>query len=289
MKILVTGSKGQVGRAIAKHSKDSKYTFHFTDRETLDIGNQEEVEAYILGLKPKIIINTAAYTAVDKAEEDADSCHLINAKALEFLSLANNQLKQPAFIIHISTDYVYHPKHDNLITEAEPTNPQSVYAQTKLEGEKLLSQYSDQFTIIRTSWVYDEDGHNFVNTMDRLGGQKDKLNVVNDQVGSPTYAGDIADIIMRIVEKIGVDKLVLKENSIMNFSNEGFTNWAEFAEEIMRIQKHDCKIHPIPTTQYPTPAKRPLNSRLDKSLIKEVLRIEIPHWKESLAKCLQKD
>lgn len=289
MKVLVTGSNGQVGRAIRKSSAQSPHSFEFTDRDDLDISNKELVEEYILGLKPKIIINAAAYTAVDKAEEEVDSCRAINATALEYIAQACQKLKEPAFIIHISTDYVYHPEHEDYLTESSPTNPQSVYAQTKLEGEELLAKHSNQYVIIRTSWVYDEDGHNFVNTMDRLGAQKAQLNVVNDQIGSPTYAGDIANVILEIVEKSNQNPSIFDTEKLFNFSNEGITNWAEFAKEIMRIKKHDCIIHPIPTSEYPTPAKRPLNSRLDKTLIKKVLEIDIPTWQESLTRCLTKE
>ncbi len=287
MSILVTGSNGQVGRAIKMHSAKSHFTFDFTDRNSLDIADKEAVFAYILGLKPKIIINTAAYTAVDKAEEEEGNCYAINADALGYIAQANNQLEEPAFIIHISTDYVYHSDHELIMDENESTNPQSVYAKSKLKGELLLKEYAENFLVLRTSWVYDEDGKNFVNTMDRLGSQRAELNVVSDQIGSPTYAGDIAKVILDIVDKINQGEQDKLAGKTFNFSNEGFTNWSEFAVEIMRIKNHNCAIHPILTSEYPTAAKRPLNSRMDKSLIKKTLGIDIPNWKDSLSYCLK--
>lgn len=287
MKILVTGSNGQVGNALKHNSENSHHEFCFTDRTTLDIGSKEAWEEILLGFKPKIIINAAAYTAVDKAESDKEMCEKINAHAVQYLCEANEKLESPAFIIHLSTDYVYHPEDARIITEEQATNPQNTYALTKLQGEEILRESGYEHVIVRTSWVYDETGHNFVNTMDRLGGQKESLNVVSDQVGSPTYAGDIAELIFEIVNQFEQGMLVLSENKIFNFSNMGFTNWADFAREIMRIQKHNCVIHSIPTSEYPTPAKRPLNSRLSKSKVKETLGIDIPHWKQSLRKCLE--
>ncbi len=286
MRILVTGSNGQVGKAIQRLSKGTSYEFLFTSKDSLNIADTSQVDDVILGFKPKIIINAAAYTAVDKAEENKSICESINALALLYITSTNNKLEHPAFIIHISTDYVYNPSHSNIMDEQEPTNPQNVYAVSKLKGEKLLQSNSENFIVLRTSWVYDETGHNFVNTMDRLGGQKEMLNVVSDQVGSPTYAGDIAKIIFDCIKAQIENSKIFEKEKIFNFSNEGFTNWAEFAEEIMRIQNHSCIINPIPTEDYPTPAKRPLNSRMDKQLIKNILGIEIPHWKESLVKCL---
>ena len=287
MRILVTGSNGQVGQAVRKRAEKSDHEFLFTDRTTMDIVNEEEVRDVILGFKPKVIVNAAAYTAVDKAEVEQDLCSSVNAGSLNFLLNASKELSEEAFIIHISTDYIYHPDHSNVITEDEPTNPQSVYATTKLEGENVLRHNSNHFMILRTSWVYDEDGHNFVNTMLRLGEIKDSLSVVQDQVGSPTYAADIAEVIFRSMTLWEEAPNTFDLNKVFNFSNEGFTNWAEFAKEIMALGGYSCAIHGIPSSEYPTAAARPLNSRLSKNLIKKVMGIEIPSWQASLAKCIQ--
>jgi len=287
MRILVTGSTGQVGRAIRNYANGIEAEFLFSDSSSMDITNEVEVRDVILGFKPKVIVNAAAYTAVDRAEENEELCRLVNATALKYISKESQALEEEPLIIHISTDYVYHPDHKELITENEEKNPQSVYARTKLEGEEILLRNSNSCIIIRTSWVYDEGGANFVNTMLRLGKSKDSLNVVSDQVGSPTYAGDIADVILKCISKWEIDKARFDETNVFNFSNEGFTNWAEFAQEIMKLSGSDCVIHPIPTVDYPTPATRPLNSRLDKSLISEFLEIEIRTWKEALAECLR--
>ncbi len=287
MNILVTGSNGQVGKAMRRIADTLPYDFLFTEKSTLDISNQVEVEQAILGFKPKIIINCAAYTAVDRAEEEQEKCFEINAYALDYIARSAQQLETPAFIIHLSSDYVYHPEHEDMISEDEVCHPKGVYALSKRDGEERLLAASRSCMIIRTSWVYDEKGHNFVNTMDRLGGQKESLNVVNDQIGSPTYARDIAAFIAHILQRFDQENRVSWTPRIFNYSNEGFTNWAEFAQEIMHKLGHNCEILPIPTAAYPTPAKRPLNSRMDKSLVKTTFDVEIRHWKEALEACLQ--
>ncbi len=287
MRILVTGSKGQVGRAIQKLADGYSYEFLFTDRETLDVTNEEQVREVVLGFKPKVIVNTAAYTAVDKAEKEGEICRELNANSLIHLANASRSLDEEALLIHFSTDYVYHPNHDEIITETAAKTPKSVYAKTKLEGENNLRLFAEKFIVIRTSWVYDEDGQNFVNTMLRLGQTKDSLSVVEDQVGSPTYAGDIAVVTFKAIELWKDNSAIFDNNRTFNFSNEGFTNWAEFAKEIMSLGGHSCAIQGIPSSEYPTAAARPLNSRLSKDLIKNVLAIEIPSWKVSLAKCIR--
>lgn len=280
--ILVTGSNGQLGSEIKDLSSEYDYNFFFTDRSTLDITSEEEIRNFINTNSIDIIINCAAYTAVDKAEEDKENTDKVNRKAVKKLAklAKENSIK----LIHISTDYVFDGKAYKPYIEEFQTNPQGVYGQTKLDGElEMLSINPYNSIIIRTSWVYSFYGANFVKTMLRLGKERDELGVIFDQVGSPTYAKDLAKVILDIIPKIKNEKV-----EIYHYSNEGALSWYDFAKEIMKMAKIDCKINPIETYQYPTPASRPHYSLLNKAKIKKDFNVEVPYWKDSLDKCLRK-
>ena len=279
--ILVTGSNGQLGSEIQELSKEYNYNFFFTDRDTLDISNQVEIKSFIETNNINIIINCAAYTAVDKAEEDEPNADKINHLAVKYLSeiSKNKNIK----LIHISTDYVFDGKNYKPYTEEDITNPNGVYGKTKLDGEKVMCEINPlNSIIIRTSWVYSSFGANFVKTMLRLGKDKDELGVIFDQVGTPTYARDLAKSILDILPKIKSEKV-----EMYNYSNEGVLSWYDFAKEIMRMAKLDCKVNPIETKDYLTPCARPHYSLLNKSKIKEQYNITIPYYKDSLDKCLR--
>ena len=282
LNILVTGSNGQVGSEIKELSPNYPYHFFFTDKETLDITNEEVIKNFVEKNNINTIINCAAYTAVDKAESDEVTADLVNRKAVKKLakiSLLNNNK-----LIHISTDYVFDGKAYKPYCEEFQTNPQSVYGATKLAGENEMIKINPANSIIiRTSWVYSSFGANFVKTMLRLGREKESLGVIFDQVGTPTYAKDLAQTILEIIPKIQNSKL-----SIYHYSNEGAISWYDFAKEIMKMAKLPCKINPIETKDYPTPAKRPHYSLLNKSKIKSTFNIEIPYWKDGLDDCLRR-
>ena len=283
MNIIVLGAYGQLGKSIKDISSNyPQYTFIFTDIDTQDITDCCAVETFIKKQKPAIIINCAAYTAVDKAESEQEQALLLNAKVVD--NLAELALKNTAFLVHISTDYVFDGKGYKPYKEDDKTFPLSTYGETKLLGEQALINHSCHGVIIRTSWLYSEYGNNFVKTMIRLGKERQQLTVVHDQIGSPTYSGDLAKAIMEIVNKRGQ----IKQTEIYHFSNEGVASWYDFAKEIMQLSECTCEILPIPTDQYPTPAKRPFYSILDKQKIKSQYSINIPYWKDSLEKCIRK-
>jgi dTDP-4-dehydrorhamnose reductase len=280
--VLVTGANGQLGSEIKEQSSIYAYDFFFTDRTTLDITNEDDIKSFIKTNKINTIINCAAYTAVDKAESDEKMCDTVNRKAVK--KLAKISKENDIKLIHISTDYVFDGKNYKPYVEEFQTNPQCVYGKTKLDGEKhILDINPHNSIIIRTSWVYSSFGNNFVKTMLKFGKQKDELGVIFDQIGTPTYAGDLAKAILEILPKIKNDKV-----QIYHYSNEGVLSWYDFAKEIMRMAKLTCKINPIETYQYPTPAARPHYSLLNKAKIKKEFHIEIPYWKDSLDKCLRK-
>ena len=281
LNILVTGSNGQVGSEIRELSSSYDFKFIFTNRESLDITDEVSIKECVEKNNIDIIVNCAAYTAVDKAEEDVSNADAINRKAVKKLAKISkeNNIK----LIHISTDYVFDGKNYKPYCEEYKTNPNSVYGHTKLNGElEMMKINPHNSIIIRTSWVYSSFGNNFVKTMLKLGKLKDELGVIFDQVGTPTYARDLAKTILDILPKIENSKV-----QIFNYSNEGVLSWYDFAKEIMKMAKIDCKINPIETFQYPTPAKRPHFSLLNKSKIKKEFDIVIPYWKDSLDKCLK--
>lgn len=278
-KILITGSEGQLGLSLKKISKNySGFTYYFTDINEMDITDEISVRKVFNEFQPEFCINSAAYTAVDRAESDHELCYKINVTGPELLakycSIYNTKL------IHISTDYVYNPSDNLIITEDSPTTPNNFYGKTKLNGELTITKLNTDFIIIRTSWLYSEFGNNFVKTIIKLSKEKDELNVVNDQTGSPTYAPDLADAIMKIIEKKAY------QSGIYNFTNEGFITWYEFASEIIELKKSKCKINPVPSSQFPTPASRPKNSKLSKIKIFEDYKIKTTDWKNSLKNCV---
>ena len=280
--ILVTGAKGQLGSEIKDISSQYKYNFFFTDRESLDISNEESINSFVQKNNIDTIINCAGYTAVDKAEEDESSANSINHLAVKYL--AKIAKEKNIKLIHVSTDYVFNGEAFKPYVENDITNPNGVYGKTKLDGEKAMQEINpNNAIIIRTSWVYSSFGANFIKTMLRLGKDRDSLGVIFDQVGTPTYARDLAKVILDILPKIENTKV-----EIYNYSNEGVLSWYDFAKEIMRMAKLDCKINPIETKEYPTPASRPHFSLLNKAKIKKEFTIEIPFWKDSLDECLQK-
>ena len=287
MRILVTGKNGQLGKSLHKLVSEKKYDneFIFVGREELDLSNNNSIINYFDNHdKFDIIINCAAYTAVDKAEEEVKLANQINYLAVR--QLAEIAKAQKAKLIHISTDYVFDGESNKSYTEADETNPINVYGKTKLAGEKALQAIMlTNAIIIRTSWVYSEYGNNFVKTMLNLGKERDELNVVSDQIGSPTYATDLAETILKIIDNKNYQD---KEQSteIYHYSNEGEISWYDFTKEIFKLAKIDCKVSPITTEQYPTPAKRPKSTLMDKGKIVEKFSIKTPYWKETLCSCI---
>ena len=280
--ILVTGSNGQVGSEIKELSSNYNYNFFFTTRDDIDITSKDSIKEFCQTNSINIIINCAAYTAVDKAQSDIENADLVNRKAVKKLSIVAKELNIK--LIHISTDYVFDGKNFKPYVEEFQTNPQSIYGKTKLDGENEIRDINPlNSIIIRTSWVYSYYGNNFVKTMLRLGKEKEELGVIFDQVGTPTYAKDLAITILDIVPQIENSKV-----EIYNYSNEGVLSWYDFAKEIMKMAKLNCKINPIETYQYPTPAKRPHFSLLNKSKIKSKFNLEIPYWKDGLDDCLKR-
>lgn len=280
--ILVTGSNGQVGSEIKELSSNYSYNFFFTDRSDIDITNKDNIKDFCQTNNINVIINCAAYTAVDKAESDEINADLINRKAVKKLALVCEELNIK--LVHISTDYVFDGRNFKPYCEEFQTNPQGVYGKTKLEGELELKNINPKNSlIIRTSWVYSYYGNNFVKTMLRLGREKESLGVIFDQIGTPTYALHLAKTILDIIPQIKNEKV-----EIVNFSNEGVLSWYDFAKEIMKMAKLPCKINPIESFQYPTPAVRPHFSVLNKAKIKAMFNIEIPYWKDGLDDCLKR-
>lgn len=278
-KILVTGSNGQLGECFKSLEKDyPKYTFFFTDISNLDITNLDQLEDFFKNCKIDWCINCAAYTAVDKAESDIENAIKINAIASENLAVITN--KYNTKLIHVSTDFVFDGKQDKAYTEEDKTNPISVYGQTKLAGEKALAENNPKHFIIRASWLYSEFGHNFLKTMLRLAESRDEISVVSDQIGTPTYAKDLAEFIIEIINQDS------NAFGIYHYSNEGTASWYDFAKEIFEIKGVSIKVNPIETVDYPTPAKRPHFSVLNKTKIKRVFGKNIPHWKDSLIKAI---
>ncbi len=282
LNILVTGSNGQVGSEIRELSSSYQYNFFFTDRNELDITNKNDISKFVEDNDINVIVNCAAYTTVDKAEEDIDNADRINHQAVKYL--AEIAIEESIKLIHISTDYVFDGENFKPYTETDEVNPQSIYGKTKLDGELALQKINpENAIIIRTSWVYSSYGNNFVKTMLKLGKERDSLGVIFDQIGTPTYAKDLAKTILDIIPKIEN-----KDVEIYHYSNEGVVSWYDFAKEIMKVAEIDCEINPIETHQYPAPAKRPHYSLLNKVKIKEIFDIGIPFWKDSLKSCLNK-
>ena len=288
MNILVTGADGQLGNEMRIVSKGSSDRYIFTDVEELDITNRDAVMNFVKENDIKVVVNCAAYTNVDKAEDDEATAELINAQAVE--NLADACKVNNATLIHISTDYVFGGNKGNTPrTEDEPVNPTGAYGRTKLHGEKAIQKSGCNYLIIRTAWLYSEFGNNFVKTMRRLTAERDTLKVVFDQVGTPTYALDLAEVIMKFIEALKNETSNFKlqtSNSIYHFSNEGVISWYDFAKEICELSGNTCDIQPCHSDEFPSKVKRPSYSVLDKTKIKNKLNITIPHWKESLKNCI---
>ena len=270
---LVTGCNGQLGTALQTLLKDKA---DYIDRDELDLTNEEEVKNFFEGKNYEFVINCAAFTAVDKAEEDKDNAFKVNALAPLYLA------KYGKNIIHISTDYVFDGTSYKPYKEEDKTTPLSIYGKTKLEGELNVLDTAQTAIIIRTAWLYSPHGSNFVKTMRKLGQEREALNVVFDQVGSPTNAYDLANAIVAMLPQIKEN-----EKEIFHFSNEGVCSWYDFALEIMSQSHLSCKVNPIESKDYKTPAPRPHYSVLNKQKIKQRFNITIPHWKESLEQCLK--
>ena len=282
--ILITGAKGQLGSEINKLSrKYLGYDFIFTDIDTLDITNRGQTTEFIKKNEPDWIINCAAYNLVDKAENEPAKAMLINSEAVK--NIAESITGSECKFIHVSTDYVFDGNSNIPYNENSPANPVSAYGKSKYSGELAALRYNRSM-VIRTSWLYSSFGNNFVRTILVKAKERDTLNVVFDQVGSPTYAGDLASAIIEIVALVIRNKIAFNPG-IYHYSNEGVCSWYDFAEEIVKEAGLSCKVLPILSKEYPTAARRPFYSVLDKSKIKQTYGIEIPHWRSSLKNCIK--
>ncbi|WP_372948498.1 dTDP-4-dehydrorhamnose reductase [Mariniphaga sp.] len=286
MKVLVTGAYGQLGNELKELSVNyPDWQFLFTDVDSLDITNEHEVDVFFLENKPDFVVNCAAYTAVDKAESDAETARKVNALAPEIL--AGTAKNQNAGFIHISTDYVFDGNSFLPYTENDPVKPLGVYGKTKQEGEARSLNVNPNTIVVRTSWLYSSFGNNFVKTMLKLGQEREMLKVVFDQIGTPTFAGDLAKAILHII-KYCVEQPDKCNSGIYHYSNEGVASWYDFAKAIFELALMDCKILPVLSEEFPTAAKRPNYSVLNKSKIKVTFNLEIPYWKDSLKICINK-
>jgi dTDP-4-dehydrorhamnose reductase len=278
-KILVTGANGQLGSELKELSSHySQFEWVFADRSVLDLSNLASISKLLDTIQPQIIINCAAYTAVDKAETETELAEVLNHQAVGVLSQwsANHDCR----LVHVSTDYVFDGNSSTALNEEAPTGPINVYGQTKLAGEQACLRENPDAIVVRTSWVYSRFGNNFVKMMARLMQERESLNVVNDQIGSPTYAADLAQAILTIITHPHW------QAGIYHFSNEGEISWYEFAVAIQEIGGFDCALSGIPSSDYPTPAQRPHYSLLDKSKITTTFGVEVPGYRESLERCM---
>lgn len=283
MNILVTGAKGQLGLSIQKGTVASQDNYLFTDIDTLDITDRASVKKFVEDNQVEIIINCAAFTNVDKAEDEVDLCRKINSDAVAIL--AEEIKKHDGLLFHISTDYVFGGDQNNIpITEEKKTNPTGVYGKTKLEGEKAIKNSGCRYIILRTSWLYSEFGNNFLKTMLRLLSDKNEIKVVFDQCGTPTYAGDLAKAIIDIIE----NRKFEGNEGIYHFSNEGVCSWYDFSRHISEYGNlTDCRIDPCHSSEFPSKVIRPSYSVLDKTKFKKTFSLDIPYWTESLKECLK--
>ncbi len=281
-KILVTGSNGQLGSEIRQLEKQyPAFTFTYTDVDELDLTDEKAVDNFLKNGQFDFCINCAAYTAVDKAEDDRGLARLINATAVEYLTKAC--ATHHTFLVHISTDYVFDGTNYRPYVETDPPSPNSFYGLTKREGEEAVEKFTDKCLIIRTSWLYSSFGNNFVKTMLRLGKEREELGVVVDQIGTPTYAGDLARAILDIL----CSKKIKERVNIYHYSNEGVISWYDFAQAIIRESGTDCKINAIESKDFPAKANRPFYSVLNKAKIKKDFGLEVPYWLESLKLVLE--
>ena len=289
MNVLVTGSNGQLGTELRRLALDSPHHFIFTDINSLpgvetvylDISDRASIDIIAESEKVDIIVNCAAYTDVERAESEIDMAMLLNHQAVE--NLAGAAASRDAALIHISTDYVFSGEGNLPIREDAVPAPKGVYGSTKLAGEKALQKSACRSVIVRTSWLYSPYGHNFVKTMRSLMRCGRELKVVYDQLGCPTYAADLADALMHIIHGPRIEG-----NTIYHYSDEGAVSWYDFAQAIRELSGYDCRVVPCLTGEYPTKARRPHYSVLDKSAIKRAYRLEIPYWRDSLARCIDR-
>ena len=283
MNVLVTGSQGQLGSELQALKKEyPNYKFFFTDVKELDITNEENTAKFIKGNKIEVVINCAGYTAVEKAESDKQQAMLVNATGVKNIAQACG--KTNALLIHISTDYVFEGKSFKPYTENDTASPKSIYGKTKLDGEIEVVFNAKRALIFRTSWLYSSYGNNFVKTIFEKGQTTKELKVVYDQIGTPTYAADLAKAILDIIPKVP-SKI---RTEIYNYSNEGVASWYDFAQAIVDIKNLDCIVEPVLSKDYPTEAQRPFYSVLNKGRVKKDFGIKIPHWRQSLKVCLSK-
>ena len=280
MVVLVTGSSGQLGQSLQFIApKYVDIDFVFCSSSDLDITNSDNCETVFSKYKPQYCINTAAYTAVDKAESEPEKAHLINAVGAK--NLAEVCKKHNTVLLHVSTDFVFDGEKNSPYTEEDLPNPTGVYGQTKLDGEKAIEEIWNKYFIIRTSWVYSQFGNNFMKTMLRLASERDSISVVNDQIGTPTNAVDLAEVLIKIIQ---TDNRQPATNNygVYNFSNDGQCSWYDFAKKIFVVNNITINLQPIPTTSFPTAANRPKYSVLDKSKIKKTFGVDVANWDESL-------
>ena len=279
MNILVTGGNGQLGNEMRVVSKESRNRYIFTDVVELDITNLEAIRYMLKMERVDVVVNCAAYTNVDRAEEDEMMADLLNNKAAGNLAVVAKEVG--ATLIHVSTDYVFQGDKNTPYKEDCETSPLGVYGRTKLAGERSIQATGCNYLIFRTSWLYSSYGKNFVKTMQRLTRDKNSLKVVFDQVGTPTYAGDLAAIIYKVIEKDMLDK-----QGIYHFSNEGVCSWYDFAQEVCELSGNACNIEPCHSDEFPSKVKRPNFSVLDKTKVKETFGAKVPYWKVSLKHCI---
>lgn len=272
MKILVTGVKGQLGYDVVKALESRGHQPVGVDHEEMDLMNNNMIQNFIMNLKPEAIIHCAAYTAVDQAEEEVEICYQINAEAVKVIAECAKTLDIP--MIYISTDYVFDGTKASEYVETDIPNPINVYGASKLKGEQYVQQLLEKFYIVRISWVFGINGNNFIKTMQRLGNEQDQLNIIHDQVGSPTYTAHLAPLL--------VDMIETDQYGIYHATNEEYCSWYEFADEIFKQSQLDVTLHPITTDQYKTKAKRPLNSQMSKQKLSDYGFHRLPTWQEAL-------
>ena len=272
MKVLVTGYNGQLGYDVIKELNSRSIECLGVDLQDFDITDKAQTMEYVRNYNPDAVVHCAAYTAVDRAEDDEETCYRVNVTGSENLATACKEVD--AKMLYVSTDYVYGGKGETPFETTDEPDPKSVYGRTKLEGENAVRKHLDKYFIVRTSWVFGINGNNFVKTMLRLGAEREALTVVDDQIGSPTYTPDLARLIC--------DLIVTDKYGIYHGTNENYCSWAEFASEIMKLGGRNCEIKPIPSREYPAKAQRPLNSRLSKSCLDEAGIKRLPTWQDAL-------
>ena len=278
--ILITGSRGQLGNEMQQAASNfPEFNFIYTDVDELDICDKTALSVFVKAHAVNVIVNCAAYTAVDKAEDDVELCYKINTEAVR--NIAEVACANSVQVVHVSTDYVFDGTNYMPYSEDEPVCPATVYGKSKLAGEEALMATCTEFVIIRTAWLYSSFGNNFVKTMIKLGRERESLNVIFDQVGTPTYAADLAEVILHILNS------EIFVSGLYHFSNEGVCSWYDFTKTIHRIAGINCDVRPIETKDYPARTPRPHYSVLNKAKIKNIYSLVIPHWEESLEKCIR--